>query len=148
MVQPSSSYVDLPSSSCEAHLVSNVRTSVCNVPTRLGQDTLVVVTVKERVLGLLAALSIPSSRPSTDPVDLEAGRLEDDDEPSSRILLNGRLGRCGRDRDEGWVGAREGLGRPGRRGGRDEWGRCRKEGRLDEAVLGRGGHDSKRKSAG
>lgn len=65
---------------------------VGDIPPRLGQDTLMVIAVEQGILCVLSTLAIPTSTSGADSVDFEASGFEDDDEASSVLLLEGRLG--------------------------------------------------------
>lgn len=89
--------------------MGDVRSGMGNVSAHLGQDTLVVVAVEQRVLVL--ALGRPGAGAGAGRmlVGFEAGLLQHDDEPARVVALQRRLGLL---RDETWV-LRRGRGRCG-----------------------------------
>lgn len=80
--------------------MGNVRTGLGNVSSHLGEDTLVVVAVEERILvasilGTTAVSRAAASRARRDLVRLETCLLEDNNQTWRVLLLCGSLGDLG-----------------------------------------------------
>ena len=99
----------------ETHLVGNVWPGICDVPTRLCENALVVVAVEEGILDI-ALLAVLASRRRADAVRLEAGLFENDEKPTlaggdsafGNVRLNGKHVRIG-DNRQGVVRGRRHL---------------------------------------
>lgn len=75
-----------------------------DIPSHLGQNTLVIVTIQQTVLLLSLSTSRTGRRRVL--VSLEAGLFEDNDQPPRLVLLGVRFGRFGSRRDQGGVEGR------------------------------------------